>query len=40
MKKKIVSMLMCLAMTVGVLSGCGNVLSLLKAQLDQQQSDQ
>ena len=24
MKKKIVSMLMCLAMTVGVLSGCGN----------------
>ena len=24
MKKKIVSMLMCLAMTVGLLSGCGN----------------
>ena len=39
MKKKIVSMLMCLAMTVGVLRGCGNA-SELKAQLDQQQSDQ
>ena len=40
MKKKIVSMLMCLAMTVGVLSGCGNASEPAEAQLDQQQSDQ